>query len=232
MLNKKKYLLLFFVLFAHVFMAANLTKGFEALSIHDYFKAKKIFEQGLKKQTPAAAYGLSIIYSLNNNPFYNLDSALFYVNRSETSFALLSSKQKTSLTVLSEKKWKNYKIDSLMLYAHHQYIDEKCFVKAKEENTIESFNYFLKQNVNAKQQTAISLRNQLAFSIAKTQNTSVAYLHFLETYPNAIQYNETKALYDKRIFEEHTELNTLENNQKFINDYPENPYVNKAHQNI
>jgi hypothetical protein len=223
--DKKKYLLLLFILLANSFMAANLTKGFEALSIHDYFKAKKIFEQGLKKQTPASAYGLSIIYSLNNNPFYNLDSALFYINKSAETFENLTLKQKTKLLKL--------KVDSLAIYNQILVVDSNCFNKAKEINTIESYTYFINQNCFAIQvNEAISIRNQLAYTIAEKENSSKAYLYFLETYPEASEQKIAKANYEKRLFEEYTEINTLDNNVRFITDYPNNPYINKAHQNV
>ena len=74
---------------------ASLAKGFEALEIHDYFKAKSIFYKSFKKQPSAAAYGLSVIYSRNNNPFYNLDSALYYAKISiQTFWERTSEKQK------------------------------------------------------------------------------------------------------------------------------------------
>ena len=225
MLNKKKYLLLLFILLANVFMATNLTKGFEALSIHDYFKAKKIFEQGLKKQTPASAYGLSIIYSLNNNPFYNLDSALFYINKSAETFEILAPKQKTKLLEL--------KVDSLAIYKQILVIDSNCFDKAAATNTVESYTYFINQNCFALQvEDAIAIRNQLAFNIVEKENSSKAYLNFLETYPEAIEHEIAKANYEKRLFEEYTEINTLDNNVRFITDYPNNPYINRAYQNV
>ena len=223
--DKKKYLLLLFILLTNCFVAANLTKGFEALSIHDYFKAKKIFEQGLKKQTPPSAYGLSIIYSLNNNPFYNLDSALFYINKSVETFEILTLKQKTKLLKL--------KVDSIAIYHQILVVDEKCFNKAKEINTIESYTYFINQNCFAAQvEKAITTRNQLAYTIAEKENSSKSYLYFLETYPEASEQKIAKANYEKRLFEEYTEINTLENNVRFISDYPNNPYINKAHQNV
>ena len=48
--------------------AGGLDKGFEALNIHDYFKAKQLFYKSLKKDSAAASYGLSVIYGRNNNP--------------------------------------------------------------------------------------------------------------------------------------------------------------------
>src|SRR5690554_8178997 len=58
--------------------ACKINKGFEALEEFNYFEAKKQFEKSLKKQKSAAAYGLSVIYFRNDNPFYDLDSAYHY----------------------------------------------------------------------------------------------------------------------------------------------------------
>ena len=68
----------------------NLSKGYEALKILDYFKAKQIFEKHTKKHPAGSSYGLSIIYSSNNNPFYNLDSALTYIKKSDSTFITLN----------------------------------------------------------------------------------------------------------------------------------------------
>ena len=123
-------LLLFFVKGTN---GAAVNKGFEALEIHDYFKAKVIFYKAIKKQTAAAAYGLSVIYSRNNNPFYNLDSALHYAKISTSSYWINTSEKK-------KLKYKTYGVDTVSVCKQRDVVDEKCFLFSKEQNTITSYN--------------------------------------------------------------------------------------------
>ena len=106
--------------------AGGLDKGFDALSIHDYFKAKTLFYKALKKDSAAATYGLSVIYSRDNNPFYSLDSALLYIKLSASTFAnIVSDKQK--------EKYGALKVDSISIQKQRINIDEKCFAFEKSK---------------------------------------------------------------------------------------------------
>ena len=205
---------------------AALSKGFEALEVHDYFKAKAIFYKAIKKQPAAAAYGLSVIYSRNNNPFYNLDSALHYAKISTASFwKLTSEKQKV--------KYKVYKVDTVSVCGQRDLVDEKCFTYSKEKNTIKAYNYFIESNTGAIQVEQAELnRNELAYVDAKTKNTSYFYKRFIEKYPNAVQIPEAKARYDKQLFKEYTADGSLESNVKFINEQSGSFYVEHAQENI
>ncbi len=217
------FLVLFFTIGVN---ASTLSKGFEALEIHDYFKAKSLFYKTLIKQPAAAAYGLSVIYSRNNNPFYNLDSALHYAKISTNSFwEKTSEKQKL--------KYKEYDVDTVSVCNQRDVVDEKCFVFANEINTIKGYNHFITNNVGALQiEQAVTNRNVLAYNDAKTTNTSYVYKLFIETYPKAEQINEAKARYDKQLFKEYTIDRTLASNVKFILEQPNSFYVSQAQQNI
>ena len=50
--------------------------------VHADFKAKSIFYKALKKQPSAAAYGLSVIYSRNNNHYMHAakNIGLLFIN--------------------------------------------------------------------------------------------------------------------------------------------------------
>ena len=66
--------------------ASQLKRGYKALEIYDYFKAKKLLSRAKKYNPSTATYGLSIIYSRNDNPFYNKDSAYRYVLFSDSTW--------------------------------------------------------------------------------------------------------------------------------------------------
>jgi hypothetical protein len=206
--------------------AGGLEKAFDALKIHDYFRAKSTFYKALKKDSAAAAYGLSVIYSRNNNPFYNLDSALLYAKTAvETYSKGTSEKQKIRYKVLA--------VDSVTVLDQRVAVDATCFLHAENQNTIDGYTYFLLKNKGAKETKQASLnRNLLAFTIAKEINTSQAYQQFMTAYPQAHQLDEVVARYQKTLFKEYTIDGTLESNLKFIKEQPANFYVTQAQKNI
>jgi len=206
--------------------AGGLDKGFEALEVFDYFKAKQIFYKSLKKDSAAASYGLSVIYSLNNNPFYSLDSALLYIKISAKTFStIISEKQKVRYAAL--------KVDSVSIVKQQEAINEKCFVYAQDKNSINGYNYFIKNNVGAIQlkQAAIN-RNKIAYENAKKINTSISYQNFLTTYPKANEFKDAQARYDKQLFREYTANRSLESNVRFVKEQPSSFYVAEAQENI
>src|SRR5690348_4972410 len=125
MSSKKAFTIFLLVLFSSVALADKLQKGFERLYVYDFFNAKKYFEEALKNETAAAAYGLSIIYSSNNNPFYNLDSARHYILISDTAYVGLREKKKV--------EYRNFSVTETYIQAQKDSICEKAF------NTANSF---------------------------------------------------------------------------------------------
>jgi len=92
-----------FLFFTAIFLVFNalyagkIDKAFRALEVYDYFGAKELFERTLDDDIVAAPYGLSLIYSTNNNPFYNLDSAYNYIAMADTNFTKLDKKDKEDI---------------------------------------------------------------------------------------------------------------------------------------
>ena len=85
----------FFIIFSSLVIhvqAGKLDVAFEALKIHNYFEAKRLFEKSIKSEPTGGAYGLSLILSNDKNPFYQLDSALKYVVKAETFLPLEKDK--------------------------------------------------------------------------------------------------------------------------------------------
>ncbi len=206
--------------------AGGLDNGFKALEVHDYFKAKQIFYRSLKKDSAAASYGLSVIYSLNNNPFYSLDSALLYIKISAKTFStIISEKQKIKYAAL--------KVDAVSIVKQRSVINKKCFVDAQDKNSVNGYNYFIKNNVGAIQLKQAALnRNKLAYNAVKKINTSLSYQNFITTYPEAKEVGEAKARYEKQLFREYTANRSLESNVRFVKEQPTSFYVPEAQENI
>lgn len=220
-----KFLIVFFLLVSVSVLGGKLKRGYEALKIYDYFKAKQLFEKALKSNTCGASYGLSSIYSLNNNPFYNLDSSLIYIKKS------IKSWNDTPLN--KKEKLKEFGVDSLSILKLKNSINQKCFIRAKEINTVVAYNYYLENNtVSFFDKQAIHLRDSLAYYSAKQINTSEAYLSYINAYPNAVYYAEAKSRYDRQLYNEYAQKKSILANEDFIRTYPQNPFTERAEENI
>ena len=64
---------------SNISYASGIKRGYEALLVKDYFTAKKRLLKGMKYNSSPASFGLATIYSRDDNPFYNLDSAYRYI---------------------------------------------------------------------------------------------------------------------------------------------------------
>ena len=135
------FILLFFISIDA--KAGGLEKEFEALKIHDYFNAKSTFYKALKKDSAAAAFGLSVIYSRNNNPFYNLDSALLYAKIAVATYINGTTKKQ-------KIKYKILTVDYAAVIAQRVAVDSNCFLYAESQNTIDAYTSFLLKNEGAK----------------------------------------------------------------------------------
>ena len=216
--------LLFFFLPLHLY-AGPLEKGFEALKVFDYFNAKELFEKSMKNHPSGAAYGLSIIFYRNDNPFHNIDSAYQYILLSEKKYKSSDPKEKEDLLKLS--------INQLASDDHKEKISQLAFEKTKQENTVESFNLFIKNfGYSSLKKEALKYRNKLAFENAKKINTAQSYKDFIVTYPGTDEINEAKQLYELTLFNSAAKSNTLEGYEIFVKQYPENAYIKQAEDSI
>lgn len=223
---KKPFLLILFFLFAVTTQvySSKIKTAYEALSIYDYFKAKKIFYSLNKKKPNAqACYGLSIIYYRTNNPFHNYDSAAKYAALSFNCFNF----KKDSCTLSSfpiYKKQIRIQIDSIAL---------KLFTKAIAKNTINAYDQFLSQNYLASEniiQSAIKSRDELELQLIYNVNKSDSTLLFIQTHPLSKFKHDAFRLYEKELYEEitadHSELSYI----TFINTQQKNSNLNQAYQ--
>ena len=212
------------LIFSSTAFAGRADRAFDALEEYNYFKAKHLFEKSIKRNTITAAYGLATIYSRNDNPFYQLDSAKKYISLSVNQIDTLDEKQLYRL----EKR----KITYQDIYQLEQSVNAKKFQWALDQNTIRDYNFYITNYLEAIQYDAvISLRNELAFEQAKKIGTPEAYFMFLERYPEAAQKLEAKANYELSLFESITASDSLGSYITFLNQYPNSPFANKA-QNI
>lgn len=205
--------------------AGRLERAFEALEVYNYFKAKDLFYKSLKRDPAAAAYGLSIIYGRNDNPFHQLDSAYKYIVISDTTYSQLDEKQLSKLEEIPLSKQ--------MILDWKDSINVDIFTQIKQKDSLELYNEYIKNHQDSKQlKDAIELRDRLAFKQAKEINSYEAYSDFIEKYPDAQQIHEARNRYEARLFLQRTSNAEIADFKQFIEEYPQSPYVRTAQNEI
>lgn len=221
-IRRMKPILLFLVILFTTFstQAGKIENAFEALSIHDYFKAKKLFTKSLKSQESIGTYGLATIFYRKDNPFHSLDSAYVYINRSRESYPLVKDNAKQRyISFINESR-----IDSL-----RQLISTRFFEIALNKSTIDGFQQFIEQHSWATEvPRAAYLRDSLAFLDAKQLNNSMAYSTFIGNYPTSSFVEEATTLLMRTQYEETTAPKTLQSYELFLLAFPENTFRPEA----
>ncbi len=218
-------LILLFTFCSYFSFARNINKGYEALCIYDFFKAKKIFYKNLHQKNPAACFGLAIIFSKNNNPFYNLDSATKYINRAAVYFKIKNIPLNYKCTT----------IDSLSINNLLDSINTQLYLKTLKKNTIVDFEKFLTVNYLAKQtqiNNILYLRDELEFTAVQKENKSLATHKFIITHPLTKLFNKASTLYQNQIFNESVNFNSIASYYTFIKNNPNNINIQNSYQTI
>lgn len=205
--------------------ADKLKDGFERLWIYDYFRAKEYFEEAIEKKTPGAAFGLSKIYSQNNNPFYNLDSARKYVMLADSSIHAIKPKELPY--------YSSFGVSDTTISLLNNEICKKAFMEAYHADSLEKYEHFISNFYGCEMHdSVIQLRNAVAFRITRLENSSAGYKNFMVKFPMAKESAEASDLYQQRIFEEQTADMKIPSYEKFMKDFPESPYVDEAERMI
>lgn len=226
-LNAKSFLILsfLFILFALNGKGDKLENGFERLKKYDYFQAKEYFEKSLESKMPGAAYGLSVIFSEDKNPFYNLDSARKYILISDSTFGIIKEKEK--------KYYFKFGVSNVSIGLLSDNICNKAFEVVETADTLEAYEHFLAGFFSCKEKSKVlALRNSAAFRNAIHSNTSEAYSKFIKTYPNAEETSRAMDMYEQRLFDEKTSDHNIAGYELFIREHPESSYKEEAERMI
>lgn len=240
-----------------MFGQKTIEKGMMALENKNYGLAENYFRSGIKKSKCIASFGLSKLFSTQD--YRNLDSAYFYAQIADRTWAELTDKTKET--------WKkDFLFDVSVVRQQKQLVSQLIFESIKLKPSVFAWNQFILRNewfhsLN----TAVYLRDQLAFELAQVKGTSVALKFFLDTLPesafapealhffNDLQYKELTAdhslasyvyFYENCPFNTHlleaakeiysiaTQNHTLEEYVSFVRAYPSNYFVNDAWRNV
>ena len=142
--------------------AGSIDKGYEALRIYDYFKAKEIFTKMQRQKTYAiGSFGLATIHYRKDNPFHQLDSAYVHINRAKEGLEKMKPKDQTKYQQYVD----NQKIDSL-----RQLISTSFFQRAIKESTVDGFQQFIDKHSWAIEfEAATFKRDSLIYNQLKLQ---------------------------------------------------------------
>jgi hypothetical protein len=203
--------------------AGKIAEAFEALSVHDYFKAKKLFYAVNKKQYDAqASYGLAIIFNRNNNPFYNVDSATKYIHISLNCLGVKPANPPQSGFSADQRS-----IQELLDTIAHKQL-KMCLL----ENSIKVYDDFLLRNYLASDKlrfAAIANRDELEYNQIIELNKSDSTRLFLQQHPLSVFREEAFNLLEREIFEEMTKDGKEESYIHFISQYQKNSNLNNAY---
>ena len=218
--------LLFTLFIANGYAVNGSKKGFKALVIYDYFKAKKQFYKSLKKKDiPYSAYGLALIYSRNDNPFSNTDSAVKYICLSYNNYLKNPKRQ----------VFNGFVVDSATILKLADSIAVYQFNIVKKQPNLFGINNFLRNNYLAGKQLikqAIYLRDELEFNQLLEINKSDSTLLFMNCHPQSSFYNEAYLLYDRQLYDELTLPKTADSYTSFISGYPKNVMIGQAYEKL
>ena len=213
------------ILISGLSFGQSLKKGYEALSIYNYFKAKQIFEKQEQKNPSPAAYGLAIIYLRRDNPFHNIDSAYVKILKTLAHYEAIKPKQK--------EKFKEFGLFDDSVYVVRQTISTQHFERTVTENSEEAFvAYIANHPWSVEIPAAIYKRDSLAFLIAEDISKSESYADFLTKYPESTFSSLAQELFYRMQYEEETHTGKEEAYHQFIINYSENPYKAEAERTL
>ena len=190
-------------------------------------KAHEILAEALEKNNinSGVKFGLSLLYTVDSLSIYNIDTAYQFILTSLLDFANTELKEKERLIKSG--------VDSLRLISQKMRLDSLAFLRAKDQNVVESYENFLRRFDTAKEASeATRLRNQAAFLVAEQEGSYRSYKNFLDTYPDAEEWEIAQAKYEKLYYLSATEAGSLASYLSFLKAHPNTPYRSQAEEQI
>jgi len=220
MLIRFKTLFVFLFLSLAIY-AGKIEKAFICLNEMNYFEAKKLFYESLKKKPVPASFGLATIYYRKDNPFHNIDSAYKYISNAELNFSNLSNDDLLKFGPLGVT------YDSVLILRER--IGSFYYQIALSKNSESALTEFMEKYPWAKEsQLSLIQRDSLIFQKAIKINKSTYYDSILKAYPTVKYKTELQDRYDLTYFTEQTISGTITDYVQFINSNPSNKYLTEA----
>jgi hypothetical protein len=206
--------------------AARLEKAFEALSIHDYFQAKKLFYECQKKdQGPYAPYGLAVIFSRQDNPFFNIDSAGKYIHQSYQRY----------IGAAASRTLGTFVVDQAAVMSLSDSICHKMYRQLKQMHSVNAYNFFLKNFYLAPEplkKDVVYDRDGLEFERTQEAGLSDSTRMFMRLHPRSEFYAKAALLLEKQLYREITKDGLAESYHVFLKKYPQSSMAKTAHEKL
>ena len=215
---KIKLIILITFLLPHFLYANKINRAYSALSVFNYFEAKKLFYASIKTNQTPAAFGLSVIYNRMDNPFSDIDSAAKYI-----SIALKNTHDSSTFNSFTINK------KSIQTLADN--IALKGFNKYCKNHLIASSNHFLGHFYFANDsllQVAFLIRDDCIYQKLMIYKNSDSVKLFMLNHPESNLTAASKKLYDDFEFNEQTSSLNIHSLQLFIKHFPGNWHVEEA----
>jgi hypothetical protein len=198
--------------------ASKISRAYQALSVFNYFEAKKLFYASIKTNPTQASYGLSVIFNRIDNPFSDIDSAAKYISialKNTNDSALFSTFiiNKESIKTLSE---------TIALKGYIKYCKNKL---AASSNHFLAHFYFAKDSL---MQCAFLVRDDCLYQKLLVYKSSDSVKLFMLNHPESSLMTEAKKLYDDFEYYEQTSTVNINSLQLFIKNFPKNSHIHSA----
>lgn len=183
-----------------------------------FSKAEKKISKAIKKKPNDVElnFTLSILFLQRNFEKYDAKSSYLFLKTSKINYNKIKDEKELRKLTRSNINTEAYDIFFNKIY-HEAYNDALAL------NTVQSYALFLdnyKDVPKHYKDNAILMRNAAAYKITLQTNTSEAFLLFMETYPNALQYNDAMMKRNALEYEKVRKTDNIESYKKFITKYP------------
>ncbi|MFY0598297.1 MAG: WG repeat-containing protein [Cyclobacteriaceae bacterium] len=217
---------IFFFLSSHV-NAQNLKRISKHFEKGEFDKAKEQIRKGLDKDsTSFGVHFFDACYYLNNElSQYNLDSARISIN---TALYFLEEHSQEQ-----EENWAKTErpidhIDSLKTE-----IINLTFARELDFLSVNSMNKFMGLfPVSHLNDSAIFLRDSMAYELALDEDSWQAYEDYGKNYPESVFAKRARDNYEILIYKDKTRDGSLESYQGFLRDFPSTPYRRESEEVI
>jgi len=213
------------LLTAQVF--ADSKRAFKLLEKGDYDKLEEYLDKSIEKDTinAGAKYVYSLLYLTPEYRNYDIDKAYAYINDAQSDFVMMEEKDLERLEKIG--------IDESAIEHQKEEVEFHAYRRASSLHTIDDYNFFIDQFQGAAQvDSAIALRNRIAFEQAEEENTYEAFYAFMHTYPEAEEVEAAKKKYEALLYYSRTGEQRLDSFERFVKNNPNSPFRDQAEKNI
>lgn len=218
---------LLFIVLVPSSIHAESKKAFKLLEKGDYVKLEELLQKSIEKDSinAGAKYLYSLLFLTTKYPDYNIDTAYYFINEAIDNYARHDEKVIEDLVKLG--------INDSSFSAQKLEIEAHAFSRAKEQHTIDKYNFFLnKFSGNIHSESAFALRNEIAYNDAVKQNTYEALQYFMLNYPDALQVEDAKTKYEELLYITKTKDKRLESYVRFLKNNVNSPFRDVAEESI